>query len=371
MADDQRMGDKGEDDKGRESASSIFAAIMREAAEKAKPEPSQSSGDASEPEAPPADPVSASPDASPAASSDGIAANAKPATVEQQRIRRINRRQQHRRQSGISALGGFFRALFVVGLSTALVATLLTFFTNPQFINPAVVKGLQLGEDGTLGAAAFSTATPVSTPKWHYRIGIIAGHRGRDSGAICSDGFGNVDLREVDINFVVARNVVANLKAENYAVDLLDENDPRLDNYQAAVLVSLHANTCLDFGEHVSGYLIAKSEARPDDGADALLRECVAVNYSALIPLQRSYNLTLDMTGYHVFGKVHPLTPAVILEMGYMLADRDILTTQQDLLAHAISNGIRCYLQAVSGASVAGQASGSWTYAATPVTPGR
>ena len=32
-------------------------------------------------------------------------------------------------------------------------------------------------------------------------------------------------------------------------------------------------------------------------------------------------------------------------EMGFMLADQEILTTQQDLLAHAITMGILCYIE--------------------------
>ena len=193
-------------------------------------------------------------------------------------------------------------------------------------------------------ADAGATPTPVATPNWHYRIGIISGHRGKDSGAVCEDAYGYPELQEADINFSVAQRVVANLKAENFTVDLLDENDPRLDNYQGVALVSIHANTCYDFGEFVSGYIVAKAEARPDFGNDTLLRECVALNFGALVPLERSFVLTVDMTDYHVFRTIHPLTPAVILEMGYMLADREVLENEPELLAQAITNGIYCYL---------------------------
>ena len=254
----------------------------------------------------------------------------------------------------MDTVGGCLRTVFMVSLCTGLVATLLTFFTDPRSINPAVVQGLERAEAALAdNAGAYITATPPATPKWNYRIGIMSGHRGRDSGAVCYDDFDRVIYQEVDINFAVSQRVVSNLKAENYAVDLLDENDPRLDNYHADALVSIHANTCLDFGEVVSGYIIAKAESRPDHGLDAFLRECVALNYGALVPLQRSYNLTADMTNYHVWRTIHPLTPGVILEMGYMLADQEILVTQPDLLAHAITNGIRCFIEASSQSSSA------------------
>ena len=246
--------------------------------------------------------------------------------------------------------GSFLRTIFVVCISTGLVATVLTWFTDPQSLNPAVVKGLQLNDPMLLAnvAASGGTPTPVATPNWHYRIGILSGHRGKDSGAVCEDEYGYPEIQEVDINFAVTQRVVAKLKADNFAVDLLDENDPRLDNYQGTALISIHANTCYDFGELVSGYIVAKAEARPDVGNDTLLRECVAINFGTLVPLERSFVLTVDMTNYHVFRTIHPLTPAVILEMGYMLADREVLENEPDLLAQAITNGIYCYL-GVSG----------------------
>ena len=347
MTDDLRDSDNPAEDKNESAASAIFAAIMREAAENARPKdaPANTSDLAAADET--KVPEKEESETEPVAPTDStLRPPPRTAAIEYQRIRRVNRQPWHRRQTAEGTVGGFLRTVFIVCLCTGLVATLLTFFTNPESINPAVVQGLEFSEADLFDSAGtFVTATPVATPKWNYRIGIISGHRGFDSGAICVDELGGI-LREVDINLAVATRVVANLKAENYTVDLLDESDPRIDNYRADALVSIHANTCQDFGELVTGYIIAKPEARPDHGLDAFLRECVALNYGALVPLQRSYNLTDNMTNYHVWRMIHPLTPGVILEMGYMLADQEILTTQPDLLAHAITNGIRCFLEA-------------------------
>lgn len=348
------INDKPSPDNGKtgDSASAIFAAIMREAAEKARPKsaidreatppaPSQAATEpAEEEEASPADAV---------AVDDGSTEPAEP-----QLFRRIYRGPLRQSRGGSGLAGGFLRTIFVVAISAGLVATVLTWFTDPQFLNPAVVKGLQLSDPLLMAniAGPGATPTPVATPNWHFRIGILSGHRGKDSGAVCADEYGYPELLEADINFAVAQQVVANLKAQNFTVDLLDENDPRLDNYQGVALVSIHANTCYDFGEFVSGFIVAKAEARPDFGNDTLLRECVALNFGALVPLERSFVLTLDMTNYHVFRTIHPLTPAVILEMGYMLADREVLTEDPELLAQAITNGIYCYLGVSGSVSV-------------------
>ena len=312
------------------SASAIFAEMMRQAAAKAAPRglrrtpPSFEESPSLEPE------------------------------LEPPQIQRVRRRLVVRKPPAGSFASGFLGALFVVVVSTALIATLLMFFVNPEFLNPAVVQGLQLDSQALAGAGY---PTPVQTPVWLQRIGIISGHRGRDSGAVCQDAYGNVLLREVDINFAVSERVVARLKARNYAVDMLDEVDPRLENYRAAALVSIHANTCYDFGEYVSGYIVAISEARPRVGIDAFLRECIAINYGARVPLRRSFTLTENMTNNHAWQKIHPLTPGMILEMGYMLADQAVLTEDYDLLADAITAGILCFMENSGGA--VGQVNGA------------
>ncbi len=331
MTSDQQN-DQPAEDHPEPSASAIFVAMMRQAAAKT------------------ASQVSKSDDAAlPGVDSETSANPARAA--EKHQIRRIRPRLALPAPRSSSAAGAFFGTLFVVLVSTSLVATLLMFFVNPQFLNPAAVQGLPLDSAEIIAGAAAPGATAVQTPQWLKRIGIISGHRGKDSGAVCKDEYGRVTLKEVDINFDVTTRVVEQLKAENYAVDMLDELDPRLDNYRAAALVSIHANTCLDYGELVTGYIVHKAEARPEVGIDAFLRECVAVNYGAHVPLARSYTETEDLINYHAFRKIHPLTPAVILEMGYMLADQQVLTEDPDRLAYAVIAGVRCFMENADASS--------------------
>jgi hypothetical protein len=51
------------------------------------------------------------------------------------------------------------------------------------------------------------------------------------------------------------------------------------------------------------------------------------------------------MTDYHTFREIHPLTPAAIIELGFMLADRPVLTGKQEEMARGITDGILCYLE--------------------------
>jgi N-acetylmuramoyl-L-alanine amidase len=263
------------------------------------------------------------------------------AAMEQQRILRVKKRRQRRRRQTVGMLSAMIRSFVVVLIAAGLMATIFTWWTPSQFIDDQVRAELSLAQ--ATGQASV-LPTPIPTPNWLRKIGIVSGHRGPqippDPGAVCPDG-----LTEAEINFAVATHVVRNLRGRGYSVDLLDEFDPRLDNYQAVALVSIHANTCQNFGERVSGFLIARAAARSGIGNDDLLVDCIARYYNQAVGLERRQGVTLDMTDYHTFREIHPLTPAVIIELGFLLADRDILTGKQEDVAKGITDGILCFLE--------------------------
>lgn len=263
-------------------------------------------------------------------------------TLEAHRIQRVRRRRVRRRRQAASMLGGIVRSFLVVIIAAGLVATIFTWWTPSQFLAEDVKAELSV-------ALATSQATPLPTvlptPNWLRRVGIVSGHRGPevppDPGAVCPDG-----LTEAEINFAVAQKVVLGLRQRGYSVDLLDEFDTRLDDYQAAALVSIHSNTCQDFGEVVSGYLVAAASARVSArGNDQILVDCISRFYNQYTGLQRRDGLTVDMTDYHTFREIHQLTPAAIIELGFLLSDRELLTQQQDALAEGITQGILCFLE--------------------------
>ncbi|MDX2139315.1 MAG: N-acetylmuramoyl-L-alanine amidase [Chloroflexota bacterium] len=337
------------DDEAGVPASVAFMDMMRRAAAKNQPPT---------PEPPPAAdvlpvqayrPQPATPDAATAVNA------AMPAEVRARtEVRRVQRRARRRKQEE-TFIGGVLRLVIIVVVAGGLTATIFTWFTPPALISQDVRDDLSaaLATDAVSSGDGFATFVPTAapTPNWLKRIGIVSGHRGGDiydPGAVCLDGSGNaVRPNENDINFSVAEPLVNNLRAMGYTVDLLDEFDPRLNNYQAAALVSIHANTCQEWpgGEVVSGFLIAGPAARTSmRGNDDLLVGCIAQYYGAIMGMQRREGVTRDMTDYHNFREVHPQTPAAIIELGFMLADWDKLTTQPDLMAQAIQNGILCFV---------------------------
>ncbi|MBZ0300723.1 MAG: N-acetylmuramoyl-L-alanine amidase [Anaerolineae bacterium] len=318
-------------------ASVTFMEMMRQAANRATADAEAS---AEVPPAEPDNPPSAS-DAPPAPAESPVELRRKhAAALETQRIQRVQRRRARRRTRAVGTLGGMFRSFVVVAVAAGLMATIFVWWTPAQFISADVRSELSQVQ-APRQAAPLPTIQP--TPNWLRKIGIVAGHRGPelDPGAVCPDG-----LTEGDINFNIAQLVVRGLRAQGFSVDLLDEFDPRLENYQAAALVSIHSNTCQNFGETVSGYLVAAAAARVTArGDDEVLVDCLARYYQQETGLERHSGLTDDMTNYHTFREIHPLTPAVIIELGFLLADRDLLTKTPELPAEGVANGILCFLQ--------------------------
>jgi len=272
---------------------------------------------------------------------------ASPSPAEVRRVRR--RRARGKRRATL--LGGMLRSIIIITVAAGLTAVILTWFTPQALIQEGVRDDLS----AAIATSDFATFAPTvqPTPNWLKKIGVVSGHRGPedDPGAVCQDVGGNlIPPTENEINFSVAERVVNSLRALGYNVDLLDEFDPRLNQYQASALVSIHANTCAEWpgGEVVSGFLIAGPAARTSmRGNDELLVGCIADHYGNMTGLSRRPGVTIDMTNYHNFREIDTRTPAAIIELGFMLADRDLLVDQPDLMAQAIINGILCFVDPV------------------------
>lgn len=166
-------------------------------------------------------------------------------------------------------------------------------------------------------------------------VGLVAGHHGNDSGAICPDG-----LTEAEVNLRVTELVARRLNARGIRTDLLEEFDDRLDGYRADAFVSIHADSCAV--QH-SGFKVAS----PEGGSEASQRlaECLWDHYESETALARHpQTITPDMTCNHAFGKISPQTPGAIIELGFLNADRDLLVGDPDRLAAGVAAGILCFL---------------------------
>ncbi|MBL8056548.1 MAG: N-acetylmuramoyl-L-alanine amidase [Anaerolineales bacterium] len=232
-----------------------------------------------------------------------------------------------------------------IGLVVVVGMTLATVFTvwTPGTFSPATLITQLAGALNVQRVESVSTPAAVALPPTAVParplIGLVAGHKGNDSGAVCADG-----LTEAQVNYDIALRVQAGLEANGFQVDVLDEFDPRLDQYQALALVSIHNDSCDYINDLATGYKVAGAlESRARDKS-ARLAACLTDRYAKATGLGFHANtVTRDMTQYHSFYEIADTTPAAIIETGFLNLDRKILTEEPYRVAQGLIDGIVCY----------------------------
>lgn len=220
---------------------------------------------------------------------------------------------------------------------SAVLATLFTAFT-PLGLLPA---GLTEWVAGQLsGGNAAGSNFPTPTPRPRPVIGIVAGHWGNDSGAVCSDG-----LTEVEVNLDVATRVQQKLTDAGFDVDLLQEYDDRMPGYSALVLVSIHADTCEYIDDNATGFKVASSLASSAPEKAQRLVACISNRFETATGMRyHPTSITAHMSNYHNFNEIHHDTTAAIIETGFLNLDRQMLTQNSNAVADGIANGVLCYI---------------------------
>lgn len=247
--------------------------------------------------------------------------------------------------SCIAAIGAMVYGLWGPGLPQGTASTTSAEVTSPPILLASPSANPSAAQSAAPSATPSAGPPPSLAPSDAIpHIGIVAGHWGSDTGAVCPDG-----LTEVEINLDVAQRVVHTLQTLGYQADLLKEFDPHLAGYRADALVSIHADSCVAYPDATppaSGFKVASVEDSLVPEAEERLVTCLAQCYAARTGMYfHEGSITYDMTRYHTFYEVDGRTPAAIIETGFMLNDRDILTQRADLVAQGIVDGIVCFVE--------------------------
>jgi N-acetylmuramoyl-L-alanine amidase len=219
-----------------------------------------------------------------------------------------------------------------------LLATLFTLFTPDNlFSGQMLTRVFEAWQANPTSVAPLTTQVAVNAEV--NRIGIVSGHWKNDTGAVCSNG-----LTEEQVNLRIASLVQQKLAAEGFQVDLMQEFDPRLSQYKAIALVSIHADTCDYINDAATGYKVAAAldSAYPEKATR--LTSCLVDRYGKDTGLAYKTNTTTDMTSYHAFGEINTETTAAIIETGYLNLDQQILTQKPDVIAQGIVDGLLCFI---------------------------
>ena len=250
-----------------------------------------------------------------------------------------------------SALGQIIRhnlaiITFLILSTVGMMAIYWYFSPDWGTVEAAALSGIGVEaievEPGALSAPIFKrqekipVAQRLSQGEGPLRIGIIAGHSGNDSGAVCEDG-----LTEVQVTTSLAQRLAARLQSYGITTDLLEEFDPRLDGYDASALVSIHADSCDSINDLATGFKISGSPYTDS----SKLAACIEQAYSLATDLPYHPNsITPHMTNYHAYGRLGNGTPAIIIEVGFLNLDREILTSTDDVIIEGLTKGIFCHL---------------------------
>jgi N-acetylmuramoyl-L-alanine amidase len=234
---------------------------------------------------------------------------------------------------------GTFYFLEIVFGAAIVLATLFTAWT------PSITNSLSPNPPVEPIAAAQPTPQtknqPTETPRSGPLVGIVAGHSGNDSGAVCPDG-----LTEVFVNTTIAGYVQKDLRDQGIDVVVLKEFDPRLVGFKANALISIHADSCDYINDQATGFKVAASWANPHPERSARLTACLRSRYASVTKLPlHSTSVTTDMSSYHAFGEIDENTPAAIIETGFLNLDRDMLQNHPEIPAQGITQGILCFLR--------------------------
>ena len=123
---------------------------------------------------------------------------------------------------------------------------------------------------------------------------------------------------------------------------MLEEYDSRLNGLQAAILLSLHADSCIEATGYKAAYYLHSQIPATGDR----ILDCIDSQYAAETGLPKDPDtITVDMTEYHAFRKLDQDTPAAILELGYLGGDRDLFTESPELPARGVVDSILCFLE--------------------------
>jgi N-acetylmuramoyl-L-alanine amidase len=218
---------------------------------------------------------------------------------------------------------------------SVLLATIFTSF-SPHILSGSLAQTVE-----SLMTPQSAISQPLTVTSGPIRIGIVSGHWGNDTGAVCSNG-----VTEQEVNYSIAVLVVQKLQALGYTVDLLQEFDPRLTGYKAAALVSIHNDTCDDLGPDATGFKVAGAIGNHDPNLAARLVDCLSSRYGATTGLPfLAGQVTDDMTQYHAYYEIDPSTTAAIIEAGFLRDDYNLLTQKTSLVADGIASGILCFVR--------------------------
>ncbi|MDX1493056.1 MAG: N-acetylmuramoyl-L-alanine amidase [Longimicrobiales bacterium] len=201
-----------------------------------------------------------------------------------------------------------------------------------------------------LGAAPIPGPAETSQPR-ALRVALQAGHwradeAPRELSGLRRNGTSWEGTYEWEVNLDIARRAAEMLQSEGYQVDVLPAVVPQA--YEADLFIAIHADGSAD--PRASGYRVASSR-RDRTGKAQAVAEVLGSAYGEVTGLRRLTTTTRRMRNYYAFNyrryrhSIHPRTPGVIIETGFLTSSRDraVIVDDPDKAALGIVSAVQAY----------------------------
>lgn len=210
--------------------------------------------------------------------------------------------------------------------------------------------------DITVGAPAKYTINELQNwerPVGPLKVGIQVGHW---QNADMPDELENLErntgatwngMNEAEVVLVISELIQARLESAGIEAELLPATVP--PGYQADVFLSIHADG--NANTSINGFKLA-APRRDYAGTSQALVDIMYDTYAAATGLRVDSSVTRRMTAYYAFNwsryeyAIHPFTPAVIVETGFLTSpvDRQVIVSQPDRAAKGVTDAVIAFL---------------------------
>lgn len=229
----------------------------------------------------------------------------------------------------------------------------LIFLTRNSFFDNQKISGAPpyevVDDSGNFDLDDFSAFINWKRPDEPVKIALQAGHyKSQEAPEEQKKLRGNTGASgggksEWEVNLKIAEETAKILTEKGINVEILPTKIP--PDYWADVFVSIHADGSEDIQK--SGFKAARPWRDMTGKADKLLW-MIENNYQKATNLTKDPNVTRNMRGYYAFGwwryehAIHPMTPAIILETGFLTSpsDRELIVNEPEVSAKGLADGI-------------------------------
>jgi hypothetical protein len=250
--------------------------------------------------------------------------------------------------------GGVFGAGYLVMFSASDTEETPSYSSNevgfeaePQ---PMELYSLRIGKGRNYSIEELQTYTRTPGP---WRVGLQIGHWQNDrvptelNNLTGNTGATWNGITEAEIIYDIVMKAVPLLESAGVVVEVLPATVPK--GYKADAFVSVHADG--NQNSRINGFKLAGPRIDYSGRADVLVRS-ITTAYREATGLAEDSAITNRMTAYYAFNwpryehAIHPHTPAVILETGFLTSpiDRAIIVDNPDRAAAGLAKGVLDFL---------------------------